>query len=113
MQRLTNPGDTLQLTQSTRTNIIRFADSLYPGHMKTAFHNDFAKPTLNLEEYVAKLRLWRDKFEAMLDARPRKQKLEALSFYLAEFHHARFDDVEIPGQYLLVCLFKLSSWIEC
>ena len=105
MTRLTNPGDTLQLTQSTVNNIVRFADSLYPGHMKTAFYNDFAKVKLNLEEYVAKLRLWRDKFEAMLDARPRKQKLEALSCYLAEFHHARFDDVEIPGQYLLVSPF--------
>ncbi|KAI7852465.1 hypothetical protein BDC45DRAFT_550494 [Circinella umbellata] len=102
LTRLTNPGDTLQLTQSTVNNIVRFADSLYPGHMKTAFYNDFAKVKLNLEEYVAKLRLWRDKFEAMLDARPRKQKLEALSCYLAEFHHARFDDVEIPGQYLLL-----------
>ncbi|KAI9495464.1 hypothetical protein BDB00DRAFT_870320 [Zychaea mexicana] len=102
LSRLTNPGDTLQLTQSTVNNIARFAESLYPGHMKTAFYNDFAKAKLNLEEYVAKLRLWRDKFEAMLDARPRKQKLEALSCYLAEFHHARFDDVEIPGQYLLL-----------
>ncbi|OAD77362.1 hypothetical protein PHYBLDRAFT_36397 [Phycomyces blakesleeanus NRRL 1555(-)] len=102
LTRLTNPGDALQLAQATVSNIVRFADSLYPGHMKTAFVNDFAKTKLNLEEYVAKLRLWRDKFEAMLDARPRKQKLEASSSYLAEFHHSRFDDVEIPGQYLLL-----------
>lgn len=102
LARLVNPSDNLQLTHATATNIVRFAESLHPGHMKTAFYNDFAKEKLNLEEYVAKLRLWRDKFEAMLDARPRKQKLEALSCYLAEFHHARFDDVEIPGQYLLV-----------
>ncbi|KAF7725495.1 hypothetical protein EC973_009595 [Apophysomyces ossiformis] len=102
LTRLTNPGDALQLTHATATNIARFADSLYPGHTKTAFVNDFAKAKLNLEEYVAKLRLWRDKFEAMLDARPRKQKLEATSHYLAEIQHSRFDDVEIPGQYLLL-----------
>lgn len=100
MTRLSNPNDTFQLTQATVTNIQRFADSLYPGHMKTAFVNDFAKSRLNLEEYVAKLRLWRDKFEAMLDARPRRQKLEAASHYLVEFQHQKFDDVEIPGQYL-------------
>ncbi|KAG1474893.1 hypothetical protein G6F56_000065 [Rhizopus delemar] len=100
LARLSNPNDTFQLTQATVTNIQRFADSLYPGHMKTAFVNDFAKSRLNLEEYVAKLRLWRDKFEAMLDARPRKQKLEAASHYLVEFQHQKFDDVEIPGQYL-------------
>ncbi|CEG63044.1 Putative Transformation/transcription domain-associated protein [Rhizopus microsporus] len=100
LTRLSNPNDTFQLTQATVTNIQRFADSLYPGHMKTAFVNDFAKSRLNLEEYVAKLRLWRDKFEAMLDARPRRQKLEAASHYLVEFQHQKFDDVEIPGQYL-------------
>lgn len=84
------------------SNIARFAGSLYPGNIKTAFVHDFAKSKLNLEEYVAKLRLWRDKFEAMLDSRPRKQKLEALSHYLVEFQHQKFDDVEIPGQYLML-----------
>ena len=70
--------------------------------MKSAFVNDFAKSACTLEVHVAKLRLWRDKFEAMLDARHRKQKLETYSHYLVEFQHQRFDDVEIPGQYLLV-----------
>ncbi|KAI8989366.1 hypothetical protein BDB01DRAFT_537511 [Pilobolus umbonatus] len=102
LSRLMNPKDSLQLTHATIGNIARFADSLYPGHMKTAFVHDFATTKLNLEEYVAKLRLWRDKFEAMLDARPRKQKLETLSHYLVEFQHQKFDDVEIPGQYLLL-----------
>ncbi|KAG2212646.1 hypothetical protein INT47_000623 [Mucor saturninus] len=102
LSRLMSPTDTLQLTHATIGNIARFADSLYPGHMKTAFVHDFATTKLNLEEYVAKLRLWRDKFEAMLDARPRKQKLEACSHYLVEFQHQKFDDVEIPGQYLLL-----------
>ncbi|KAI8370186.1 hypothetical protein EDC96DRAFT_563874 [Choanephora cucurbitarum] len=102
LSRLMNPKDNLELTGSTIHNIARFAGSLYPGHMKTAFVHDFATTKLNLEEYVAKLRLWRDKFEAMLDARPRKQKLEACSHYLVEFQHQKFDDVEIPGQYLLL-----------
>jgi transformation/transcription domain-associated protein len=97
-----NPNDSLQLAQATVSNIARFADSLYPGHMKTAFVHDFATTKLNLEEYVAKLRLWRDKFEAMLDSRPRKHRLEATSHYLVEFQHQKFDDVEIPGQYLLL-----------
>ncbi|KAI7899883.1 uncharacterized protein BX663DRAFT_576399 [Cokeromyces recurvatus] len=102
LSRLINPNDTLQLTHTTVANIHRFAESLYPGLLKTAFVNDFAKNRLNLEEYVAKLRVWRDKFEAMLDARPRKQKLEAVSHYLVEFQHQKFDDIEIPGQYLML-----------
>ncbi|ORX57551.1 hypothetical protein DM01DRAFT_1302758 [Hesseltinella vesiculosa] len=102
LSRLTNANDNLQLTQATMANIKRFADTLYPGHMKSAFVNDFAKDKLNLEQYVARLRLWRDKFEAMFDARPRKLKLETLSHYLVEFQHQKFDDVEIPGQYLML-----------
>jgi transformation/transcription domain-associated protein len=90
-------------------NIHRFADTLYPGHIKNAFVNDFAKSKLTLEEYVAKLRLWRDKFEAMLDARARRHKLETSSHYLVEFQHQRFDDVEIPGQYLMVSFAKKFS----
>ncbi|KAI8983535.1 hypothetical protein BDB01DRAFT_850672 [Pilobolus umbonatus] len=102
LNRLPNPKDNLELTSTTITNIHRFADSLYDGHMKTAFVNDFAISDLNLEEYIAKLRIWRDKFEAMLDSRQRKQKLESYSHYLVEFQHQKFDDVEIPGQYLML-----------
>ncbi|CEG78709.1 hypothetical protein RMATCC62417_13277 [Rhizopus microsporus] len=102
LARLMNPNDNLELTNATMSNIARFASSLYPGNIKTAFVHDFAKSKLNLEEYVAKLRLWRDKFEAMLDSRPHKQKLEASSHYLVEFQHQKFDDVEIPGQYLML-----------
>ncbi|KAI9246865.1 hypothetical protein BY458DRAFT_560504 [Sporodiniella umbellata] len=102
LTRLTQAEDTLALTPATMSHITRFADSLYPGHMKTAFVRDFASGPLSLEVYVGRLRVWRDTFEAMLDARPRQQKLEGVSHYLVEFQHQKFDDVEIPGQYLLL-----------
>ena len=54
----------------------------------------------NLREYVAKLQKWRDRYEAQLDRRPRKQPLDQGHCYLSEFHHGKFDEVEIPGQYL-------------
>lgn len=57
-----------------------------------------AKP--NLQEYVAKLRKWRDKFEVILDRRSQSQQLEQVSSYLSEFQYQKFDEVEIPGQYL-------------
>ncbi|CAO3681372.1 unnamed protein product [Umbelopsis ramanniana] len=102
LARLSNPNDTGQLSPATQTNISRFAENLYPGQMKAAFLNDFIKAKPNHAQYVAKLRTWRDKFEAMLDSRSRKQKLESASHYLIEFQHQKFDDVEIPGQYLLL-----------
>ncbi|KAI7902282.1 uncharacterized protein BX663DRAFT_552217 [Cokeromyces recurvatus] len=39
LSRLTNPDDTLQLTNTTISSIARFANSLYPGHLKAAFIN--------------------------------------------------------------------------
>lgn len=56
-----------------------------------------------LREYIRRLQWWRDTYERNLDARPKTQPLDQGGCNLIEFHHARFDDVEIPGQYVQVC----------
>lgn len=50
-----------------------------------------------------RLQKWRDKYEALLDARPRNQPLDLLSHYLTEFQYSKFDEIEVPGQYTEVC----------
>jgi hypothetical protein len=37
--------------------------------------------------------------------------LEQSSHYLVEFKHQKFDDVEVPGQYLQVCWSFRSIYI--
>ncbi|OZJ06116.1 hypothetical protein BZG36_01053 [Bifiguratus adelaidae] len=100
--RLTLPNDTGALLPVTEANIARFAENFPAGHMKTAFAYDFilSKPTL--PQYVAKLRVWRNKLEALLDRRARQVPLELVSHYLVEFQHQKFDEVEVPGQYLML-----------
>eukprot|EP00842_Homolaphlyctis_polyrhiza_P006140 jgi/Hompol1/6527/HPOL_002281-RA len=44
--------------------------------------------------------MWRDNLEIILDRRPRTQYLEQFSPYLAEFEYQKFDEIEVPGQYL-------------
>lgn len=56
------------------------------------------KPTMY--EYIQKLRKWRDKFEEKLDRRPQQQSLETYSPHLSEFKFQKFEEVEVPGQYL-------------
>ncbi len=54
-------------------------------------------------EYIHKLRRWRDKFEEKLDHRRSPVPLEGYFHFapvLSEFRFQKFDDVEIPGQYL-------------
>lgn len=38
----------------------------------------------------------------LLDSRPVMQRLEHFSHYLVEFEYQKFDEIEVPGQYLLV-----------
>nr|CAG8553245.1 5905_t:CDS:10 [Entrophospora candida] len=100
--RLTQNHDIESITHTTEMNVKRFADNLSLGPIKTAFEEDFIKRKPNFTQYVENLRRWRDKFEVILDSKPRKQHLEYFSAYLVEFQHQKFEEVEIPGQYLLL-----------
>ena len=53
-----------------------------------------------MHEYIHKLRRWRDKFEEKLDRRPSQQSLEQFGPHLSDFRFQKFDEVEVPGQYL-------------
>ncbi|TAQ89061.1 hypothetical protein B7494_g2646 [Chlorociboria aeruginascens] len=90
----------VKLPAATEANITRFAETILPGHIRKTFEADFVavKPTMN--EYIHKLRKWRDKFEEKLDRRQTHAPLESYSHHLSEFRFAKFDDVEVPGQYL-------------
>ncbi|KAJ6097184.1 hypothetical protein N7499_001558 [Penicillium canescens] len=98
------PGSYAQdfkLPAATEANITRFAETILPAHIRKSFEADFVvkKPTMN--EYIHKLRRWRDKFEEKLDRRPQQGFLESYSPHLSEFRFLKFDEVEVPGQYLL------------
>jgi phosphatidylinositol kinase/protein kinase (PI-3 family) len=58
--------------------------------------------TPTLRDYIRKLQAWRDSYERSLDARPKVQQLDQYGCNLIDFHHAKFDDVEVPGQYVHV-----------
>lgn len=55
-----------------------------------------------LREYIGRLQYWRDMYERSLDSRPRSQPLDQGGCNLIEFHHTKFDDIEVPGQYAQV-----------
>ncbi|KAH9909805.1 FAT domain-containing protein [Xylariomycetidae sp. FL2044] len=90
----------VKLPPATETNITRFADTILPAHIKKSFEADFVEVKPTMYEYIHKLRKWRDKFEEKLDRRDPRAYLEAYSRHLSEFRYQKFDDVEVPGQYL-------------
>ncbi|KAB8073752.1 hypothetical protein BDV29DRAFT_133154 [Aspergillus leporis] len=98
------PGSYAQdfkLPAPTEANITRFAETILPAHIRKSFEADFVVKKPTMHEYIQKLRRWRDKFEEKLDRRPQSQFLESYSPHLSEFRFLKFDEVEVPGQYLL------------
>ncbi|KAI0119620.1 hypothetical protein F4814DRAFT_249005 [Daldinia grandis] len=90
----------VKLPSGTETNITRFAETILPAHIKKSFEADFVQVKPTMYEYIHKLRKWRDKFEEKLDRRNPRAYLETYSRHLSEFRYLKFDDVEVPGQYL-------------
>ncbi|KAL8838619.1 MAG: hypothetical protein Q9170_002065 [Blastenia crenularia] len=89
-----------KLPPATEANIRKFAETILPPHIRSSFEEDFVAKKPTMYEYIHKLRKWRDKFEEKLDRRPAQQNLETYSPHLSEFRFQKFDDVEVPGQYL-------------
>ncbi|KAK7430359.1 transcription-associated protein 1 [Neonectria magnoliae] len=90
----------VKLPAATETNITRFAETILPNHIKKSFEADFVDVKPTMYEYIHKLRRWRNKFEEKLDRRVTRTSLENFSPHLSEFRYQKFDEVEIPGQYL-------------
>ncbi|EJU06480.1 hypothetical protein DACRYDRAFT_19621 [Dacryopinax primogenitus] len=76
-----------------------FAPSL-PEGVNVEFKRDFLDVKVNLREYLSRITAWRDKYDMLVDRRPKSGGLDSLSHHLAEFQHSKFDDIEVPGQYL-------------
>ncbi|KAH9943440.1 atypical/PIKK/TRRAP protein kinase [Epithele typhae] len=86
------------ISPQTVNTLTRLAVSL-SGNARKEYEEDFIKSKPSLSEYIRKLQQWRDKYERLLDVRPRAQSLDNLSHYLIEFQYTKFDEVEVPGQY--------------
>lgn len=101
LNRLGNPREDAKLPPVTEANITRFAETVLPKQIRAEFEKDLVVGKPNLETYIIKLRKWRDRLEDKLDRRPSEINLENLCPHLSEFHHQKFEEIEVPGQYLL------------
>ncbi|KAG8865354.1 hypothetical protein FRB96_000244 [Tulasnella sp. 330] len=98
--RVTQQNDDGSLPEQCIANANRFAESALHPETRAMFKADVLDTKPNLRQYLEKLQVWRDKYEKVLEARPRLQPLDVLSHWLVEFQHSKFDEVEVPGQYL-------------
>lgn len=99
--RLPYPRESPKLPASTETNLVRFSENLLPPHIRVKFNADFIDSKPDFETYIKRLRHWRNRLENKLDRAPKVENMEKLCPHLSNFHHQKFEDIEIPGQYLL------------
>ncbi|KAJ2262807.1 transcription-associated protein 1 [Coemansia sp. RSA 376] len=82
-------------------NTCRVAVGLPSGAIKARFELDFGKVReMDLCEYVTKLYQWQQMLRQAIKRRPTKLMLSLFSPFLVEFEQQKFEDVEVPGQYL-------------
>jgi len=68
--------------------------------LKATFTQDFLSSVPNLQQYVQKLQQWRNRYDSVLDRKVRRQHLDSISHWLVEFQYHKFDEIDVPGQYL-------------
>lgn len=93
--------DGAPMPANTEANLVRFVETVLPPHIRKSFEEDFTTHKPDMVQYINRLRKWRDRFEEKLDRRSTHMNLESTGVLLSEFKFQKFDDVEIPGQYLL------------
>ena len=78
-----------------------YLQAKYKEAFDAQFITDPSPPSL--PDIVRRLREWRVRVEEVVNtSAPRTISIDTLSRYLSEFEHQRYDDVEVPGQYLTV-----------
>lgn len=95
------PNDNDPMPVNTREKIKQYSQShnLRPD-MKKVFHDSFLTQSYSMRGYITKLQEWHDEYERFLDARPRTEPLDQGDSLMTDYHHTKFDEVEIPGQYM-------------
>lgn len=71
------------------------------------FHREFVECNPTIPTYVHKLQEWRNKYESNIERKVRKSPLENASHWMVEFQYQKFDEIEVPGQYLKVTKLRL------
>lgn len=99
--RLPLPRKNTKLPTNTENNMIKFSNTLLAPYIRPKFNADFIDSKPDFETYLKRLNYWRRRLENKLDRAPRIQNLERVCPHLSNFHHQKFEDIEIPGQYLL------------
>jgi transformation/transcription domain-associated protein len=92
-------NDNADLAPNTKDNLRRFSLNLH-AELRTAVERDFIDDQPKMREYIKRLQRWRDFYEKSIDARPRFQSLDSSGVTLTDFHYTKFEDVEVPGQYI-------------
>ncbi|KAJ9105954.1 hypothetical protein QFC19_003288 [Naganishia cerealis] len=95
------PNDDEPLPRNIREKIhVSLANIRHDLKLQQIMHENFLAHQITFREYIRRMQRLHDRYEQGLDNRPRKEALDIGDCLLSDFHHTKFDEVEIPGQYI-------------
>ncbi|KAH9809005.1 hypothetical protein DFH28DRAFT_1037181 [Melampsora americana] len=100
VERAKDTSDDLHLPEGTKAQLAKLSENLAKMPLQPMFHREFIECNLTIPTYVHKLQEWRNKYEVNLDRKFRKSALENASHWMVEFQYQKFDEIEVPGQYI-------------
>lgn len=100
-QRLPEYNDKVQLPEKIVDNIFKQCNSNLEDGLKLKLVVDFVQTKPTFEAYIKRLRIWKNKIKSKLDGFSENEKFEKVFPYLSRFHQKKYEDIEVPGQYLL------------
>ncbi|XBW35309.1 hypothetical protein QEN19_000876 [Hanseniaspora menglaensis] len=100
-QRLPEYNDKVQLPEKIVSNIFRQCNNNLEDGLKQKLVVDFVQTKPTFEAYIKRLRIWKNKIKSKLNRYSKTEKFEEVFPYLSRFHQKKYEDIEVPGQYLL------------
>lgn len=100
-QRLPDYNENVQLPEKIVSNIFKQCNDNSDDGLKLKLVVDFVQTKPTFEAYIKRLRLWKEKINSKLSRYSDDEKFEEVFPYLTRFHQKKYEDIDIPGQYLL------------
>ncbi|GMM40492.1 histone acetyltransferase [Hanseniaspora uvarum] len=100
-QRLPDYNENVQLPEKIVSNIFKQCNDNADDGLKLKLVVDFVQTKPTFEAYIKRLRLWKEKINSKLSRYSDDEKFEEVFPYLTRFHQKKYEDIDIPGQYML------------
>ncbi|KAJ1922206.1 transcription-associated protein 1 [Mycoemilia scoparia] len=101
--RVSSNSKDVKLLDTMMLNIRRVIATIKVESLKELIESDFSNlDSMDLKTYTLLLQKWRIRLRQIINSQPSRPPLSRYSMYLVDFEYERFEDIDLPGQYLIL-----------